>query len=331
MLKYLIIILNDASVSFCHYESAKTGKKEAGMISYDNLNKAVAFALKNNLKVNFLYPRFRPGKKYEKLIEDVEHVKIVPRKLGGVYSDAITVLEAGDLRKENKVTGTENIILRLSSPELKILPAAVKEIARKGGRINLVIKDVENFGDSKISEYRKLLAEISGLLIKKSGENSIPEVNFLTDRLMLESMNNCDAGITHLTVAPDGRLYLCPAFYYESGENSIGEIRNEINIKNRQLLELKYSPVCRICDAYQCRRCVFLNWKLTGELNTPSRQQCRMSHAEREASGNMLEELKKKNFKGAKGIEIKKLGYDDPFEIAVKNRYSIQEFKNFNS
>ena len=59
-----------------------------------------------------------------------------------------------------------------------------------------------------------------------------------------------------------------------------------------QLLELKYSPICRICDAYQCKRCVFLNKKLTSEINTPSSRQCRLSHIEREASRLFLQKLK---------------------------------------
>lgn len=325
MLKYLIVILSDSSVSFCNYES---GRKD-NFISYDNLKKAVVHALKNNLNVNFLYPSREPAKKFRQLIEDVEHIKIVPPGLHGRYENSITVLESSDLKNLPAGFSGGNVILRLNLREINILPAAIKKLLRRCSRINLVIKNPENAGGNEIALYRKSLAAISGNLLKESKRGILPEINFITDRLVLDKMNNCEAGLAHLTAAPDGKLYLCPAFYFEGNENSIGEISADAEIKNRRLLETKYSPVCRICDAYQCKRCVYLNRKLTGELNIPSKQQCVISHAEREAARLFLGELKKAGFPGAANKEISEIDYDDPFEKAVKNKYSIQEFKNF--
>ena len=328
VLKYLIIMLSDDSVSFCNYESGN--RKSAALISFGLLTKAVTYALKNNLKVNFLYPGIRPGKKYERLIEDVEHVKIVPYKLAGIYEDAVAVIDPADLKKTPASVKIKNanVILRISREEIKKLNTYALRLLKNCQRVNVVIKDIEGLSENDLREYGRQLEKISSSILRSAGKGILPEINALTDRIILEQMNNCDAGLTHLTVAPDGMLYTCPAFYYESMTDNHGEIRNDIKIANRRLLEIKYSPICRICDAYQCRRCVYLNRKLTGELNTPSWQQCRVSHAEREASRQMLNRLKESGFRGAETKEIKALNYDDPFETAVKNRYSIEEFKN---
>lgn len=70
---------------------------------------------------------------------------------------------------------------------------------------------------------------------------------------------------------------------------SIGDLQNGMNIKNSQLYKLDYAPLCRQCDAYQCKRCIWLNRKMTYEVNTPSHEQCVMGHLERNASRNLLQ------------------------------------------
>lgn len=70
---------------------------------------------------------------------------------------------------------------------------------------------------------------------------------------------------------------------------SIGDLQNGMNIKNSQLYKLDYAPLCRQCDAYQCKRCIWLNRKMTYEVNIPSHEQCVMGHLERNASRNLLQ------------------------------------------
>jgi CXXX repeat peptide maturase len=330
MLKYLMIILGESSVPFCYYEN-KTGVKKTGeLISYENLKKAVVFALKNNLKVNFLYPDIKLEKKYDKLIDEVEHIKIIPLKLHKTYKDSILVIESDELSSDSNLKNLkdENIILRLRYKQLHKLHSYLNKLIPKCKRINLVLLDIERYGEKDFEEYKHQLEKISKKIFKLTEKKNLPEMNFLTDRLTLEQMNNCDAGLTHLTVAPNGKLYLCPAFYYNNENDTLGEISNNINIKNKQLLELKYSPICRICDAYQCKRCVFLNKKITSELNTPSSQQCKLSHIEREVSRLFLQKLKEKGLAIAGFKDIPEIDYDDPYENAKKNKFTISEFKN---
>ena len=145
-----------------------------------------------------------------------------------------------------------------------------------------------------------------------------PQLNLLTDRMMLKEMNNCGAGDTNITLAPNGKFYICPAFYYENEEDFVGDLKNGLNIKNKQLYMLKYAPVCRHCDAYQCKRCVWLNRKTTLEVNTPSHEQCMVAHLERNASRELMNSLCKHGNFPLLQEEIKKIDYLDPFDNREK-------------
>ncbi|MCC7520636.1 MAG: CXXX repeat peptide maturase [Flavobacteriaceae bacterium] len=354
VLKYLLVLLSDSSASFCYYPSQKaeipkgiavanSHKKDNAfhisdekpteiyynekqhLISLDHLKKTVVFALKNNLKVNFLYPHFLLDEAYTKVIEEVEHIKIIPFDAKIFNEDAILIIDSKDfpttLDLENYTH--QNFILKLQKKDLKKLDTMILALLAKSARINLVLMDVENYEEKEYAIYEKQLEKITRNLIQYQNQNAIPELNFLTDRIDLNQMNNCQAGIQHLTIAPNGKMYLCPAFYYENPSEDLGEIKNEIFIKNSRLLELNYAPICRICDAYQCKRCVYLNKKLTLEINTPSSQQCITSHIERDASRRILEKLQKMHPDFNPQITIPQLNYRDPFEIVKGNPQKI--------
>ena len=146
------------------------------------------------------------------------------------------------------------------------------------------------------------------------GVGKAPKINLLTDRMILEQMNNCGAGDTNITLAPNGKFYICPAFYYEDENDSVGDLEQGLNIKNKQLYKLEYSPICRHCDAYQCKRCIWINKKTTLEVNTPPHEQCVVAHMERNMSRELL--LRSESFKVIGNLsEIKEINYYDPFEL----------------
>ncbi len=328
MLKHLLVVLAEDAVSFCHYESGRRRRGGPGLLSLDRLEAAVVFALKNNLKVNFLYPARKLGPAYDKLVESVDHVKIVPFAARSRYPDAILVVESGAVPPAAGLAGLRgaNIILRVPRAGLPRLAADLKRLLPRAKRVNVVLTGVAGSGEAEYAAYRGQLEKIAPALLKLAKRPEPPELNVLTDRLVLDRMNNCQAGLSHLTVAPNGRLYLCPAFYYDDPADTLGEIRGQVDIANRRLLELKYAPICRICDAYQCRRCFFLNRALTLEFNTPSAEQCRLAHVEREASRAYLGRLREAGA-GAGLADIPAVDYDDPFTVAVERKTAIADFK----
>ena len=153
-------------------------------------------------------------------------------------------------------------------------------------------------------------------------EGSTIQLNLLTDRMMLNKMNNCGAGDTSITLAPNGKFYVCPAFYVVKEEDEIGnlntpigDLENGLDIKNTQLYKLDHAPLCRHCDAYQCKRCVWLNRKTTFEVNTPSHEQCVMAHLERNASRELLNSIRQHGTFLPDQEEIQEITYLDPFDV----------------
>jgi CXXX repeat peptide maturase len=175
-----------------------------------------------------------------------------------------------------------------------------------------VITDVQNFTSNKEQRYSQFLDNLNEKIYQEYKNNHSIQVNILTDRMVLDSMNNCGAGDETITLAPDGKFYICPGFYLD-GASNVGDIKNGLDIKNPQLYKLSYAPICRICDAYQCRRCIWLNKQSTLEVNTPSHEQCVMAHIERNASRKLLAKIRELGtFMPDKYIP--EITYLDPFD-----------------
>ena len=173
---------------------------------------------------------------------------------------------------------------------------------------------MERFTDADQERYGRWLAQLGEELERLYVNGKSPQLNLLTDRVMLTAMNNCGAGDTCITVAPNGRFYVCPAFYYDDPDDNVGDLDQGIDIKNRQLYRLGHAPICRRCDAWHCRRCVWLNRRMTLEVNTPSHEQCVMAHLERNATRNLLASIRSKGTFLPDKPEIKEIDYLDPFE-----------------
>ena len=93
----------------------------------------------------------------------------------------------------------------------------------------------------------------------------------------------------------------------------MGDLEHGLNIKNQQLYKLEYAPICRRCDAWQCKRCIWLNRKTTLEVNTPSHEQCVLGHLERNASREMLQNIRRHGT-FMPDTEINEIDYLDPFD-----------------
>ena len=160
-------------------------------------------------------------------------------------------------------------------------------------------------------QYEEALTFIANKILLLYKDKIPVQFNLITDRTMLSKMNNCNAGVDSITVSPDGNFYICPAFYL-SNESPCGKCESDVVIPNKHLLGIKYAPICRECDAFHCRRCVKLNKDLTLEVNTPSHQQCFMTHIERKVSKKLLAEIRKYGAY-APNISIPDIDYNDPF------------------
>ncbi len=306
MLKYLIILLDDSSVSFCHYDS----KRERKLISKEDLKKGVRFAMIENLNVQFVWPDYELPEDYKEIISSIDHVNIVPVSL---TTDADVIVS--EPRDYGLCPEAATVVARISLSDILEKPETLSPLLEKAARVNVVITDPENFYDSDIETYRNSLSILSDKVLEEMKSGHDLQVNIITDRMVLTEMNNCNAGWESLTLAPDGNLYICPAFYY-TGEKPVGSIEQGPDVKNPQLFRLDHAPICRNCDAWQCRRCVWLNKKYTLEVNTPGHEQCVMAHLEREAARKIIQELNKEEV-DINAMNIDEISYLDPFEKII--------------
>ena len=302
MLQYLVIILDDSSVSFCHY---KVNKTKRSLIPIDMLKQGIRFSMMENLMVQFVYPDYELPQNYSEAIESVDHFKIKP-----VLGDA----DVWVIDKPTKKQVDIPVVLRITKQELFKQEVAIVDLLDNFLKLNIVITDVEFFTEEEFSNYKAFLEKISANIEQLYIEGKTPQLNLLTDRMMLKEMNNCGAGDTSITLAPNGKFYVCPAFYYENEADNVGDLEYGLDIKNRQLYRLDHAPICRHCDAWQCKRCIWLNRKTTLEVNTPSHEQCVVAHLERNESRLLLQKIRTHGMFLPDNEDIKELDYLDPFE-----------------
>jgi len=313
MIKYLVVPIDKSSVSFCYYD-APYREHNPEPVPEETLKRAVNYARDNGLTINFLYGNTEPPLSHQSIIESVSHAKIVPLSLAGTYPESIVVIESGEIEQASDFgLGTgRNIILRMSNVDIPRLATTLPLLFGTFLRLNLCLTGLEKITETELEDYGRQLLSVTETTANRYRRNDLFELSFLSDRIILENMRNCEAGNDHCTVGPDGRLYLCPGFLYDNPELSIGNLTDGIKIKNPELLLLDHAPVCSVCDAYHCKRCIYLNKKLTLEINTPSSQQCIASHRERKATGKLLELLRDLP---AFSKSIPELDYLDPFVI----------------
>lgn len=113
MLQYLVILLDDTSVSFCHYSNPI---KERNLIPLDILKKGILWAMKENLMIQFVFPNYVLPEEYLKMIETIDHTKIKPLEQS-VGADVIVAQSWEDL---GKVSTDIPVVLRTSKEDLLV-------------------------------------------------------------------------------------------------------------------------------------------------------------------------------------------------------------------
>lgn len=277
----------------------------------ETLKRGILYGMKENLNIQFIYPDYALSQEHLDAIETIDHTDIKPATMGE-GADVVVADGMTDIDCNGKV-----LVLRLSKAELFGQEERLKPFIERCARLNIVLTDIETFTDEDFTRYAETLEKLSATLEAQYLAGCSPQLNLLTDRMMLDKMNNCGAGDTTITLAPDGRFYVCPAFYQSADGYCIGNLDGGLDIKNAQLYRLDHAPICRHCDAWQCHRCMWLNRKTTLEVNTPSHEQCMVAHLEREASRKLLAAIRKHG-EFLPQQEIKEIDYTDPFEKRKK-------------
>lgn len=310
MIQYIVILLDDTSTSFCHYTNEKADRR---LIPLQTLKDGICYAMKENLNIQFVYPNYKLPKEYLAAIDSIDHTDIYPAEM----SDNADVVVFDSLIAAKDYVFKEEVAYLIRTDKVSLFNEykIIGEILDKVTRLNIVITDIETFTEDDFMAYKSLLSNLAERVEQIYVSGKSPQLNLLTDRIMLEKMNNCGAGDTSVTLAPDGKFYVCPAFYLSADGYTIGDMVNGLEIKNSQLYRLDHAPLCRRCDAWQCKRCIWMNRKTTLEVNTPSHEQCVVAHLERNASRKLLMDIHKHGKFMSGNEEIKEIDYLDPFDV----------------
>jgi len=314
MLQYLFVILDTSADSFCFY---KNSTKKSELIDLQLLKDVIFFSQKENLSVNFLTGSHKLPEEYLKVMDTINHI-VISREAISMNGNHIQIADynerASMMLQRNE---SPNLILRVEKKHLPNLSKIVDSITILR-RLSIVLLDMDTYTVSDLDEYKIQLNKIKDSYLINLHQNHEIELNILSDRLALTSMNNCDAGDKHITFAPNGKFYICPGFYCDDENDSVGDLATGLNIRNQQLYKLEFAPICRNCDAFQCKRCIYLNRKTTLEVNTPSHEQCVVSHLERNSSEELLDAVKIL-IPQLSTQSIDKIDYLDPFENLFKS------------
>lgn len=301
---YLIILLDDTSVSFCGCVNNRNNRR---LIPLDILRKGIIWGMKENLNIQFVYPDYPLPKEYRELVETIDHAKIGPLECGENLDFAVV-----DNLKVTNDLPINAYIWQCSLEDMNQERETIKEALGYVFRLNVMLTDIYVWKQQEFSTYKMILEDLADEIFKLYQIGKNVQLNLLTDRLMLETMNNCGAGDTSISLGPDGKFYVCPAAY---PSKCVGSLDDGMTIPNKHLYQIDHAPICRECDAFQCQRCIWLNEKMTGDSNTPSHQQCVAAHLERNASRKLQQKLIERGIKFKHNSEIKEIDYLDPFII----------------
>lgn len=328
MIQYLVILLDDTSASYCHYENKR---KEHKLISVEDLKAGIFYAMRENLMIQYILPDYELPSEYKEVMNSVDSHIIVSSSCedkNAVEVADVIVFHDWTVLSYWQFEETKSYVLRTSKEDYFDRYLLLKVAIEKSSRINVVFTDIESFDDTDFEKYKQTLATLAVTVTMEYAKGHPVQFNLLTDRMMLKEMVNCGAGDSNITLAPDGKFYVCPAFYYDGvcdGKEvslgdvchkgyAIGSLKDGVDIKNPQLYKLDHAPLCRNCDAYQCKRCVWLNRRTTFEVNTPSHEQCVMAHIERNAARQLLADIRTFGT-FLPDTDIKEIDYLDPFDV----------------
>ena len=142
MLQYLIIQLDDTSVSYCHYANRK---EEHKLIGQDDLKAGILFAMKENLMIQFVYPDYELPQEYKDIIHTIDHSEIVSslcedivlrNNADVVVFDDWTGMDIYDFKEDGVY------VVRTSKADFFERYLFLQRPLAKAARVNVVITDV---------------------------------------------------------------------------------------------------------------------------------------------------------------------------------------------
>ena len=322
--KRLYFLLTDDYVDYCqHINESQTDKK----MSEKDIECGLEYAHQNFFNPIFVHSREQFTFTDLPIYQNYNILHILPAKF---FAEAASYLRKYMLVFDEDsvdlpIKNLKNCILNINQDNIACLFKYVTAILEKSDRVNVNITKLNR--DFDIEVYKDNLLHIKDWLVEfYQIHGIIKEVNLITDLCFIKEHNNCKAGEKSFALASGGRLYVCSAFYAESYENNVGDIEKGIvKLGDARLYKTQNSPLCSICDAYQCLNCVYLNVKATQEVNVSPSYQCRKGYVEREIARLYQEDMGEL----ASVNKISATKYIEPFVLFNERNQSVTGYYEY--
>ncbi len=292
-IKYIQIIAEDNIVPHCCYRNTK---KTNNMMSKETFEEAIGFCKNKGFQPVIIGNNF--------YMKDEKYIHIGVGECDDIVIHNNTI---------NRNISENNILLITKISVINLFDMVCELLGnKKVQRVNIIIVDLDKWNENIINEYKRQLELISQQLYEQFLNSKPVDINVLTDIFENIKIRDCGSGIDSYAIAPNGKIYICPAFYFDNEDDFIGDLKNGITEINK-LIYIENSNICCNCDANQCKRCLYLNKKMTTEINTPPKIQCLVSHVERNISRKLELRLIKENLIEPLNF-ISKINYEDPLD-----------------
>ena len=307
----LMFLLQDNYVSPCSYKNINICEHE---MDTNVILKGLEFA-----KNNFMKPIFVHSKKIRDIylkdyseIEVLHYIPVEAYRSDLPFYDYQLIVEYASIECMENVPKQKNIIFNIPEENIIDLSDCIKYLLKKSDRININIQNISSKFD--YMEYERQLKQCLDIVIEIFDRTKeLKEINIITDLFFINEHESCQAGEKEFTLAPDGKLYVCPAFYSDN-MNPIGDLENGFSFKNAHLYTPQYMPLCQNCESYQCENCKYINKKFTYEINVSPSFQCKKAQIEKNIVAQMKEKVRFKTYNN----RLEKSLYKDPIEIFDK-------------
>ena len=167
MMQYLIILLDDTSVNYCHCDNPYN---EHRLINIDDLKAGIFYAMKENLMIQFVYPDYELPQEYIDLIASIDHHDIKPTGCGEADVYVIEDFKKGYMPQDV-------MILRVTKNQLFESFGLISDLLRVVQRLNVVITDLETMTDGCLEQYNILLDKLA-VVVKEDKLSWLPETVF---------------------------------------------------------------------------------------------------------------------------------------------------------